>query len=68
MRAGRREDRRALGRDPAAEAEAGHAGRAGPFGDALGRLAEPRLGIDPALAGQDQVAVVEGRLEARPGP
>ena len=60
----RRRGRRALRFDAAADRDAAHAGGLRPSGDAEGRLAERGLGIDPALAGDDDVGPGELGVEA----
>ena len=64
----RRQRRDPLRLDAAADRDARDAGRRGPAGHAEGGLAEGGLGVDAALAGEDEVGAGELRGEARSPP
>ena len=57
-----------VGLDPATDRDARHARLGGPPRDAQGGLAEAGLGVDPALAGDDEVGVREPGRRSRSPP
>ena len=59
----RREGLDAFDLDAAADGETRDAGCLGTAGDAESRLAEPGLGVDPALAGDDEVGAGQAGVE-----